>query len=85
MDTADMIALAGHYPFTPHISMFWHYRHLHSYEFWLKQDMEWLRVSDVVLRIPGESKGGDLEVKEAQRLGIPVFFSVKELIEFLNK
>ena len=34
---------------------------------------------DAVLRIPGESRGADLECDLARRMGKPVYFSVEEL------
>jgi hypothetical protein len=41
--------------------------------------MEWLAVCDCVLRLPGESKGADAEVKFAQEIGKPVYYSIAEL------
>jgi nucleoside 2-deoxyribosyltransferase len=46
---------------------------------WYALDMEWLRVCDAVLRLPGKSSGADQEVGEANRLGIPVFYSIGAL------
>ena len=37
---------------------------------------------DVVLRLPGPSKGSDMEVEHAQETGVPVVFSVAELEEW---
>jgi len=53
----------------------------HEYQFWLDQDMEWLRVCDAVFRIFGESSGADKEVKEAERLGMPVYYSIFDVPE----
>lgn len=46
-----------------------------------KYSMEWLRVSDCVLVLPGytKSKGTLAEIAEAERLNIPVFYSIDEL------
>jgi hypothetical protein len=46
---------------------------------WLAVDLEWVATADAVLRLPGESKGADQEVTEANRLGIPVFASVESV------
>lgn len=47
---------------------------------WLDIDLEWVRVSDAVLRLPGESAGADTEVAEANRRGIPVFDSAAAVV-----
>ena len=39
---------------------------------WLESDFAWVAVSDFVVRLPGESKGGDMEVAFARERGIPV-------------
>lgn len=49
------------------------------HEVWLECDLPWVEVSDVVLRLPGESAGGDVECDYAKSMGIPVVFSVEEL------
>lgn len=51
---------------------------------WMELDMPWVEASDVVLRLPGESVGADLEVSHARKFGIPVFFSLDEVREFLS-
>jgi hypothetical protein len=38
-----------------------------------------LACCDAVLRIPGESRGADLDVARARRLGLPIFTDVSEL------
>lgn len=43
------------------------------YEEMIAMDMELVASSDIVVRLPGESKGGDREVAEAERNGIKVF------------
>lgn len=40
---------------------------------WLESDFAWLCCADIVIRLPGESKGGDMETKHASALGIPVY------------
>lgn len=70
---------AGYVPVVPHLTMFWHTITPKPYGAWLAYDLEIMRRCDAVLRMPGESSGADAEVDEAQRLGIPVRFSVGAL------
>lgn len=71
---------AGLMPYVPHLSHYWHTVAPRPYGDWLRLDMEWLRVCDVLLRLPGESSGADKEVCEAVRLGIPCFEHLGELL-----
>jgi hypothetical protein len=71
---------AGHAPFVPHLSHYWHTLHgARHYEDWMWIDLAWLAVADVVLRLPGVSPGADREVAEARRLGIRVVHSLAEV------
>ena len=72
----------GFLPFVPLYSHFQHMMFPRPYEDWLKYDFEWVEACDCVLRLPGESKGGDLEVEHAEKNGIKVFYSVDELVSF---
>lgn len=80
IEAADRIMDAGFAPYVPHLTHFWHMHRPRQYEDWIALDLEWLRLCDVVVRIPGESKGADTECAEAIRLGIPI----KSLDEFLS-
>lgn len=79
LDTADTLMTLGYCPFVP---VFTHFQHLHKprlYGDWLRIDEEFVRRSDVVLRLPGESNGAEREVKLALSLDIPVVYSIDEL------
>ncbi len=80
IDMADKLALLGYIPRWPTASHFWHVVHPHDYEFWMDLDLKEITRCDALLRLPGESPGGDREVRHAQRIGVPVFFSVEELL-----
>jgi len=45
----------------------------------LEWDLEWVLASEAVLRLPGISKGADLECHRAEAHGIPVFRDIDEL------
>lgn len=49
---------------------------------WMEIDLPIVERCDAVLRLPGESKGSDIEVNHAREIGIPVLFSVAELEEW---
>lgn len=44
------------------------------HDLWLDSDFSWLECADIVVRLPGNSKGGDQETGHAAYLGIPVVF-----------
>ena len=81
MDAADELITLGFAPFAPLMSHFQHMAHPRPYQDWMRLDREWLTVCHALLRLPGESKGADEEVALARELGIPVFYSVGELVE----
>lgn len=59
------------------------YHHLEKprdYQVWIDLTLEWVKDCDYLLRLPGESNGADGEVAEALKLGIPVFYSIDELV-----
>lgn len=55
-----------------------------TYEDWMGVDLPWVAASDAVLRLPGESGGADREVALAKELGIPVFYSVHDLLTWVR-
>jgi len=85
IDVANELVEVGFIPFIPHLSHFWHNYTPKPYKFWLKYDIEWLYKCDCLLRIKGESKGADAEVKLAKKIGMPVFYSVKKLKKYEPK
>ena len=80
IEVGDIISYHGMIPFIPHLSHFWDLQCPHPYEFWIDQDNEWLKVCDAVYRFSGDSVGADREVKLAESLSIPVFYSLTELV-----
>jgi nucleoside 2-deoxyribosyltransferase len=68
------VSRLGAFPVTPH-SIGAHFDGTETAEFWLTGTMELLRRCDAVLVLPnsGRSTGTQAELKEAERLGIPVF------------
>jgi hypothetical protein len=78
---ADYVTdVLGHLAFCPHLTHFWHLVQPHDdINFWYDYDIEWLKVCDAILRLPGESFGADREVAIATELGLQVFASVFDI------
>jgi hypothetical protein len=70
----------GFIPYVPHLTHFWHTVTPRPYSDWLAYDLAFLPVCDVFLRLPGESSGADGEEAEAERLGMPIYHDIDELI-----
>ncbi len=84
MDVANIIIEEGHAPYCPHLTHFLHMNQAQPYEKWLELDKEYLKICDVLIRLKGNSNGADGEVKLAEKLNIPIFYNLKELISYLN-
>lgn len=84
IDASNELMDMGFVPFVPLYSHFQHMIHPRPYEDWIKVDLEWVRSCDCLLRLEGESKGADKEVKLANELNIPVYYSFEELYEAYN-
>lgn len=72
---------SGHYAvYLPHLTALAEFAtERMEYEDWLAWDNEWIPQCDVCLRLPGPSKGSDLEEEFFRRLGKPVVRSYDEL------
>jgi hypothetical protein len=77
---ANVLLLLGFQPYAPLLNHYWNQQWEHSYEEWLQFDISWMLQCDCVLRLPGESKGADLEVQIAKEHNIPVYFDMTDLL-----
>lgn len=75
----DEILKRGHIPFIPHLLYGWHVISPKEWGEWIRIDMAYLSMCDALLRLPGKSKGADIEVAEADNIGIPVFYSIENI------
>lgn len=78
---AEELRKAGFLPFVPHLSMLWDLVLPTPYEEWMDYDLNWLLQCDILLRLPGHSPGADREMNLAMKTHIPIYHSVKEVIE----
>ena len=84
LETANELINNGLCPFAPLLTHYQDLLYPQSWEKWLQLDLEWLHLCDYVLRLPGESKGADIEVEEAIMIGKPVFYSIESLLTYLE-
>jgi len=56
-----------------------------EHDTWIANDLPWVAVADAVLRLPGESKGADIECEHALIHGVPVFHDAVELKRFFSE
>ena len=78
-DIGDILLARGHIPYIPHINHLWDLISPKSYKTWMRIDLEILSRCDAVLRIGGKSVGANKEVRYAEKLNIPVYYSIEEL------
>lgn len=75
----------GFNPFVPLLTHYLHKEQPRPYNYWLGALIEWLKMCDCVLRIPGNSSGADIEETIAKKLNIPVFYSVDDLLKYYKE
>lgn len=85
IDASNILVSHGFIPFVPHLSHFWNLMNPLPYETWIKMDLEWIKVCDAILRLPGLSNGGDIEVGFSESHGMPIFYDVQSLIDYFSK
>lgn len=70
--------------FVPIAPLLFHFQDMifpQKYDKWLEICRVLLTTADCVLRLPGESSGADIEVQDAIELGIPVYYSIDDIIK----
>lgn len=80
-------ALGSAYAMIPHKNSE-HMEGLRGPQFWIDATLEMMRRCDAVMIIPGTwetSTGTKGEIAEAERLGIPVFYDIENLEQWLVK
>lgn len=82
-----LLMQAGYAVLNPMLSMMHPDGNNISWDDWIASDLPWVEVSDVVVRLPGESKGAEAEVTHAEKFGIPVVAAIDLpcLTEFIHR
>jgi len=75
---------AGLVPVIPHLSVLAGLVSPRPYAFWLAWDVALLQRCDALLRLPGESRGADIEVLHARERGIPVFWTIEGAVAWMQ-
>lgn len=79
LDIGKTLIDRGYAVIVPHEKLITEILHPMSYQEWLDYDFRIILCCDAVYRMPGESHGGDAEVKFAVSHGIPVHYSLDML------
>ena len=89
IDKAKLFAMsiwsAGHVALCPHLNSP-HFDGLASAEAFIEGTLELMRRCDAVFVLPSseDSEGTQGEIQEAKRLGIPLFFDMPSLLDWLD-
>lgn len=77
---------AGAAALCPHSMSRFFNEHDAPFETWIRGDLEMLRRCDAVLMVTGwrASQGAQMERAEAERVGLPVFYSVESLVAWIG-
>lgn len=93
IDVAIELIRMGHNPFTPQLTVFYAERisqrdgiswakasnSIAPYAKWIANDLLWIDVCDAVFRMPGNSRGANMEVAYAETRNKPIFHSLEEV------
>lgn len=85
IQAANRVVELGAIPYVPVWTHFWHLITPHPWEFWIELDKYFVSLANCILRLDGESKGADLEVKQALQEGKPVFYHLEDLRHWLSQ
>lgn len=80
IQVANQLFDAGYMPYLPHLTLLWHLVTPRSTKDWYKLDNAWIASCDYIIRLPGKSKGADMEMKLAKKLGVQ-FTTLKKLLK----
>lgn len=73
LEVHERLIVCGFAPLNPMMTMLCPFEPRIRHDAWISVDLAWVQVSDMVLRLPGASKGGDQEVAYAESIGCPVY------------
>lgn len=80
MAAANTLIAEGLAPMVPHFNYQLDPAGQIPHDVWMEVETPWVEVAEAVLRLPGKSKGADIEVRHAKAAGVPVFSTINELL-----
>ena len=81
---ADTIVELGGEPVVPHDTLIREMVTPHNYDYWMDRCLFMVSRCDGLLRLDGNSYGADLEVDDSYANGIPVFYEMGHLHEWIE-
>lgn len=87
IDAGTELIKLGYAPLVPHLTHYMDNDDSLGWDAWIEVDIPWVLSTDAVLRLPGKSKGADVECLAAVTSPryIPVFNSIEELHEVMRE
>ena len=85
LEVANILMDKGFVPYAPLLNHFQDEIFPRPEKDWLEFDIHWLHKCDALLRLPGESKGADEEARSASHVGMPIFYSIEELVKWSKR
>ena len=80
IEVADELLWRGHIPYVPHLTHLWHLISPKSPSCWYDYDNSFIdHWAEGLLRLDNDSIGADNEVVRALKLGLPVYYNIKEI------
>lgn len=81
LEAANKLIIHGFLPVIPHLYFFWDLITPKDESNWLELDRRWIDQCDILLRLSGDSRGADMEVKWALENKSFVYDDIDELIK----
>lgn len=84
-EACKRLVIEGFAPFCPHLSWYVDPGSKLGYDKWINIDLEFLKDCHVMLRLPGESKGAEIEENYAHLWEKPIFYDIDSLVKYFKE
>jgi hypothetical protein len=79
IDVAEKVMKMGMIPYVPHLNLLWEVCYPKATKLYLKMDLSWVEKCNILYRIKGFSRGAEIEVAHAKKVGVPVVHNFNQL------